>query len=60
MNLTTCATRSSRCVTHRQLFGVNIAQAFVRDPNIVQFVIDQASSSVSSPRPAIRRRTPHN
>src|SRR5436305_10892160 len=22
-------------------FGVNIAQAFVRDPNIVQFVIDQ-------------------
>src|SRR5213080_2186180 len=29
-------------------FGVNIAQAFVRDPNIVQFVIDQGVKFVTT------------
>ena len=29
-------------------FGVNIAQAFVRDPNIVQFVIDQGIKFVTT------------
>ena len=29
-------------------FGVNIAQAFVRDPNIVQFVIDQGVTFVTT------------
>ncbi|MGI9596039.1 MAG: NAD(P)H-dependent flavin oxidoreductase [Acidimicrobiales bacterium] len=29
-------------------FGVNVAQAFVRDPNIVQFVIDQGVKFVST------------
>src|SRR3954463_15020499 len=29
-------------------FGVNIAQAFVRDPNIVQFVIDQGVRFVTT------------
>ena len=29
-------------------FGVNIAQAFVRDPNIVDFVIDQGVKFVST------------
>ena len=29
-------------------FGVNIAQAFVRDPNIVQFVVDQGIKFVTT------------
>ena len=29
-------------------FGVNIAQAFVRDPNIVQFVVDQGVKFVTT------------
>ena len=29
-------------------FGVNIAQAFVRDPDIVQFVIDQGVQFVTT------------
>ena len=29
-------------------FGVNIAQAFVRDPNIVQFLIDQGVKFVTT------------
>jgi len=32
----------------RYPFGVNIAQAFVRDPNIVQFVIDQGIKFVTT------------
>ncbi|MFA5774715.1 MAG: nitronate monooxygenase [Ilumatobacteraceae bacterium] len=32
----------------RSPFGVNIAQAFVRDPNIVQFVIDQGVKFVTT------------
>ena len=36
-------------------FGVNIAQLFVRDPGIVDFVVEQGVRS-SPPRPAIRRK----
>lgn len=36
-----------RSLTDRP-FGVNIAQAFVRDPNIVQFVIDQGVQFVTT------------
>ena len=39
--------RKMRSLTDRP-FGVNIAQAFVRDPNIVQFVIDQGIRFVTT------------
>src|SRR4051812_34409128 len=39
--------RKMRDVTDKP-FGVNIAQAFVRDPNIVQFVIDQGVRFVTT------------
>ncbi|MFP6816745.1 MAG: nitronate monooxygenase [Pseudomonadales bacterium] len=39
--------RKMRELTDRP-FGVNIAQAFVRDPNIVQFVIDQGVKFVTT------------
>src|SRR5882672_437814 len=39
--------RKMRSLTTRP-FGVNIAQAFVRDPNIVQFVIDQGVKFVTT------------
>ena len=39
--------RSVREITDKP-FGVNIAQAFVRDPNIVQFVIDQGIKFVTT------------
>jgi enoyl-[acyl-carrier protein] reductase II len=32
-------------------FGVNIAQAFVRDPDIVQFVVDQGVQFVTAVKP---------
>src|SRR5262245_49783791 len=39
--------RKMRSLT-RKPFGVNIAQAFVRDPNIVNFVIDQGVTFVTT------------
>ncbi len=39
--------RKMRDVTDKP-FGVNIAQAFVRDPNIVQFVVDQGIKFVTT------------
>lgn len=39
--------RKMRTLTD-QPFGVNIAQAFVRDPNIVQFVVDQGVKFVTT------------
>src|SRR4051812_16481115 len=38
-------------------FGVNIARAFVRDPNIVQFVINQGVLFVTTPAGAPPRYT---
>ena len=42
-----------------QPFGVNIAQAFVRDPNIVQFVIDQGVKFVTTSAGNPARYTEH-
>ena len=39
--------RKMRDITDKP-FGVNIAQAFVRDPNIVQFVVDQGIKFVTT------------
>ena len=38
-------------------FGVNIAQAFVRDPNIVQFVIDQGIKFVTTSAGSLMKYT---
>ena len=46
---TRCARRSRRCATLTDKpFGVNIAQAFVRDPDIVSFVVDQGVKFVTT------------
>ena len=44
-----CAKRSRRCAQlTAKPFGVNIAQAFVRDPDIVSFVVDQGVKFVTT------------
>ena len=52
--------RKMRDLTDRP-FGVNIAQAFVRDPGIAQFVIDQGvrfvTTSAERPTRRVRLRT---
>ncbi|MBQ73699.1 MAG: nitronate monooxygenase [Gammaproteobacteria bacterium] len=49
--------RKMRDLTDRP-FGVNIAQAFVRDPNIAQFVIDQGVKFVTTSAGSPTRYTP--
>lgn len=49
--------RKMRALTDRP-FGVNIAQAFVRDPDIVRFVIDQGVRFVTTSAGSPARYTP--